>query len=178
MRRFVLSCLTGLAVMAGHPPSAGALELGNLLSAQTSTSAEALQVLNPIATPCLDIVDGCSVITLAQHSIELLHPDVSVGIDGSLTIEAIGSWTNARDLNTQQAKVVIRLPKRLRPLPLSDGRIPTTENQTLPSDKTATCTEQAPANGNSLSLTQLSEVLMGQRAISRSAALFTPGCHR
>ena len=176
MRRFVLSCLTGLALMTGHATSAGAFELGNPLNEQISTSGGTPQLLNPTATPCLDIIGGCSVITLDQNSIELLNPELSVGIDGSLTIEAIGSWTNARGLNSHQAKVVIRLPKQLRPLALPSAQSRT--SQTAVADKTRTCTESAVASGNNLSLTQLSEVLMGQKAISQSAALFTSGCHR
>jgi len=210
MRRFVLSCLTGLALMTGYAPSAGAFELGNLLNEQTSTSEGTHQpgnllneqtptsegthqpgnllneqtstsegtpqLINPTATPCLDIIAGCSVITLDQNSIELLNPELSIGIDGSLTIESIGSWTNAPGLYSQQAKVVIRLPRQMRPLapPSTQSRT----SQTAFADKTRTCTESPVTSGNNLSLTELSEVLMGQKAISQSAALFTSGCHR
>lgn len=176
MRRFVLSCLTGLAFITGHATSSRAFELSQLLNTPTSTSEEAPQLLNPTATPCLDIVSGCSVITLDQNSIELLNPELNVGIDGSLTIEALGSWTNSRSMNSHRAKVVIRLPKQLRPLALPGNKAPT--SSTSHSNQTATCSEQAPANGNTLSLTQLSEVLMGQKAISQTAALFTSGCDR
>jgi hypothetical protein len=176
MHRFLLSCLTVLTFMTSQAPSANAFELSKILNRQNTTSEESPTLHDPKATPCLDIVAGCSVITLDQNSIELLQPELSVGLDGSLTITAIGSWTNSRGLNSHQGEVVIRLPKQLRPLVLPEVK-GATRQPTL-SDVKATCSEPAPVTGNPLSLTQLSEMLMGQQAISQSAALFTSGCQR
>lgn len=176
MHRFLLSCLTVLTFVTGQVPSATAFELGKIVNRQHTTSEESPTLHDPKATPCLDIVAGCSVITLDQNSIELLQPELSVGLDGSLTITAIGSWTNARGLNSHQGEVVIRLPKQLRPLVLPEAK-DSTRQATL-SDVKATCSEPAPVNGHPLSMTQLAEMLMGQQAISQSAALFTSGCQR
>lgn len=176
MHRLVLSCLASLTLVTGQTPNAGAFDFSHLQHDRASETHETRQLINPTATTCLDAVEGCSLISLERNSIQLLNPELSVGIDGSLTIEATASWINSRSMEAQQSKIVIRLPKQLRPLTIPTSKA--ISSQTRETNKMVSCNKPEAANGNTLSLNQLSEILMGQQPISRSAALFTSNCNR
>jgi hypothetical protein len=174
MHRPILCYAFSCALMIGNLPKANALGIDEFLNEQKATERQTYQLVNPTATTCLEIMQGCSVITMENNSIELRDPYVWVDTDGSLMIEAIGSWQNARSIEPQKAKLSIRLARQLRPLPLTNSinKI----NKTIESENA--CQQQEPSRGQPLSLSQLAQILMGGQSLSERAAVFTSPCQR
>ena len=156
-----LSGLPGALAQATHPPE------------QTMASA-ALEA--PRDAACQDLIEGCGVIQIGDHSISISGSQLSKNPDGSLEIRAMASWRNSNSIETNTAPLTIVIPRAISPVfaSPSSGEPRSTTN----SLESACRGDSKLPQGRPFSLEQLAEVLMGQQAISEQASLFLKTCQR
>ena len=136
-------------------------------------------IQNPRPTTCLELISGCGSIRIGDQSI-LLQPSQSTReLDGSTTISGTAHWNNRGEVSESSAPFAITLPKPLSAL----SHLPSLEPQRLsPESPSSIGTAlQCSSTGDEPKLqdrvlAQVAEVMMGQEAISRRAALFTATC--
>jgi hypothetical protein len=142
--------------------------------AQTNTAT----IHAPQGAACLDLIEGCGRLELGDQSITLSASQLSRSLDGGIEIQAVASWKNSRELETNSAPITIVIPKSLAPafsLPKQDTENPSASRAS--DSRPLTCSRRPEAK-RQFSMEQLAEALMGQPAISEQAALFAKGCPR
>ena len=124
-------------------------------------------------------MSGCGSVRIQDQSILLQPIQTTRELDGSTTISGNAHWINRNEFSESSAPFVITLPKQLNTV----GRLQKPELKSEPNGQSTPMksTLQCSRNSQDLSLqdqvlAQVAEVMMGQEAISRRAALFTPTC--
>ena len=140
---------------------------------QTMASA-ALEA--PRDAACQDLIEGCGVIQIGDHSISISGSQLSKNPDGSLEIRAMASWRNSNSIETNTAPLTIVIPRGISPVFVSPS---SGERRSTSNSLESTCRGDSKVpQGQAFSLEQLAEVLMGQKAISEQASLFLKPCQR
>ena len=136
-------------------------------------------IQNPRTTTCLELISGCGSIRIGDQSI-LLQPSQSTReLDGSTTISGTAHWINRSEVSESSAPFAITLPKPLSALSnlpsLEPQRIRTESPSSIGAALECANTIAEPKLQDRV-LAQVAEVMMGQEAISRRAALFAATC--
>jgi len=156
-----LSGLPGALAQPAYPPE------------QTMASA-ALEA--PRDAACQDLIEGCGVIQIGDHSISISGSQLSKNPDGSLELRAMASWRNSNSIETNTAPLTIVIPRGISPVFVSPS---SGERRSTANSLESTCGRDSSASRSQpFSLEQLAEVLMGQKGISEQASLFLKPCQR